>query len=384
MKKIFNLENLILTTIFFLPIYLVKLSIFGISTNLLELMIIAALFLWVSKRDKKIALIIKENKAVFIFAGIIFSGLIVSTLINPNYQVEWGIIKGWFALPFLFAFMAQDIFKEERREALFKAYFCSTIAVAFISLVYFFAGTETYDGRLEAFFNSPNYLVMYLAPGLMIGIFNYKKDKLKNNLFYFLALAIIVLAIYLTKSYAGWLSIFLTILIASLLVYRKKAKIHLIAGAVLFLAIIYFQFQTTKFGDLININERSSVSSRIMIWAAAERILADNWLWGIGPGKFQSKYLEYQKYFPPYLEWAVPHPHNLYLSFWLSGGIMGFLGFLGLVLFWIKNFWRKIDRKKYIGILAILFYILIHGFFDTTYFKNDLAVVFWLAIMSGL
>ena len=27
---------------------------------------------------------------------------------------------------------------------------------------------------------------------------------------------------------------------------------------------------------------------------------------------------EYQKHFPPYLEWAVPQPHNLYLAFWLQ------------------------------------------------------------------
>jgi len=31
-----------------------------------------------------------------------------------------------------------------------------------------------------------------------------------------------------------------------------------------------------------------------------------------------------------------------------------------------------------------MIYILLHGLIDTTYFKNDLAVVFWLAVALGI
>ena len=116
-----------------------------------------------------------------------------------------------------------------------------------------------------------------------------------------------------------------------------------------------------------------------MIWRSAGRLIEDNWLWGIGAGNFQEKYLVYQKYFTPYLEWAVPHPHSLYLSIWLYGGALGLAGFVGLIFFWFRSFWRlqKNPNLRFIG-LGIMFYILLHGIVDTTYFKNDLAVVFWL------
>ncbi len=38
------------------------------------------------------------------------------------------------------------------------------------------------------------------------------------------------------------------------------------------------------------------------------------------------------------------------------------------------------EQITYIS-LAIMLYILLHGLVDTTYFKNDLAVVFWMCFL---
>ena len=156
------------------------------------------------------------------------------------------------------------------------------------------------------------------------------------------------------------------------------------AGLFLIMMVFFFlQRNTDKFDRAINLKERSSVSSRLMIWRSALKIGLDNPIIGIGPGNFQSKYLEYQKYFPPYLEWAVPQPHNLLIAFWLQTGIIGLCGFLALLGVWLKTIagMEKRNQVEYIC-LGIIIYILVHGMADTTYFKNDLAVVFWLTIFS--
>jgi len=135
---------------------------------------------------------------------------------------------------------------------------------------------------------------------------------------------------------------------------------------------------------------RSSLESRITIWHSASRILKDNPIFGIGQGNFQDKYLEYQKYFPPYLEWAVPQPHNLYLAFWLESGILGISGFLLIIIVWIKNITSEIKNQKNsrtllaATLLSIILYILIHGLVDTPYWKNDLSVIFWIIFSLGL
>jgi O-antigen ligase len=119
-----------------------------------------------------------------------------------------------------------------------------------------------------------------------------------------------------------------------------------------------------------------------MIWKTSEKLIQDNYLWGIGPGNFQNKYLEYQKFYPPYLEWAVPHPHNIFLAFWLYSGIIGFAGFLILLGFFFREFFAEQKSALKFMALGIMLVILIHGLFDTTYFKNDLAVFFWLAYLG--
>ena len=113
-----------------------------------------------------------------------------------------------------------------------------------------------------------------------------------------------------------------------------------------------------------------------MIWSAAGEIIKDNHVFGIGPGTFQKTYLSYaEKFDEPYLEWAVPQPHNIFLAFYLQTGLIGFVGFL-LILYWF--FSRKHLRMSPVIANVLMIYILIHGLVDTTYWKNDLSVMFWM------
>jgi O-antigen ligase len=114
-------------------------------------------------------------------------------------------------------------------------------------------------------------------------------------------------------------------------------------------------------------------------------MIKNNPLFGIGPGNFQEKYLEYQEYFPPYLEWAVPQPHNLYLAFWLESGLVGLTGFIWIIFLFFKDNKNAIRENREIGILflEIMIYILVHGMVDTTYWRNDLALVFWAVMVMN-
>ena len=337
---------------------------------------------WLLKKKDKVAFLKKGvgvYKKYIFWVILIFLGLLISTLVNQNYTAGAGIIKGWFLFPIIFSAIA---ITEVKKEKIFLSYFISSFVVASLALGYFFLNLITFDGRLEAFFNSPNYLAMYLAPALIIGVGLYTRNKK----IYGVALAIILVAFYLTFSYAAWASVFIAIII--FLRLNKKIKLKAI-GIVLGVAILLFIFSQAgknKYNDFSHFTERSSLSSRTMVWKAAEKIISDNWFLGIGPGNFQTKYLEYQKYFPPYLEWAVPHPHNIFLSFWLQSGLAGLIGFLGLIYLRIKETSENVFNKNALATLstAILIYILIHGMVDTTYFKNDLAIVFWLFFFMGI
>jgi len=381
MKKVFKAKNLAYLIIFLLPAYLIRFKILGIPINLLECLVVLFFVQIFSDGNaleniKKTALLYRKN---LIAAAIIISGLVISTLINNNFCVGLGIIKGWFVFPILFSLAASSLMeKEEDKRRILSVFYLSAVVVSLIGLMDLILGKVTFDGRLEVFFNSPNYLAMYLVPALIWAAFSFKRKKV----FYAITAGLLIVNLYFTFSYTAWATlgaVFSLFLFFTNNLIKANRKIFLLVLVALTLFFIV-QKGSDKLGNIKNY-ARSSLESRVMIWQASFKMLEDNWVLGIGPGNFQNKYLEYQKYFPPYLEWAVPHPHNLYLAFWLYGGIISLAGLLLLIFVWFRDFMQGNNANKYL-LLAILLGFFIHGIFDTTYFKNDLAIIFWLVYFS--
>jgi O-antigen ligase len=410
MQKLLNLENLIYCVIIFLPAYLVQFSFFGVPTNILEMAILLIFILWLFRKGYR-SMFLEPYKKYTLPLALIFLGLILSVLVNKNYAVGLGIIKGWFIVPVLFVFSISQIIKKENIINIFFALYLSAFFASIIAIFYLMLGNMTYDGRLQAFFNSPNYLAMYLAPALIIlaqvqsAKCKVQSYSLKLKIIFLISGLIILTTFYFTYSYASWIAVALSLIVVTIFknkkVIKNKTTVMLLLMIILLFAV---QANSEKLLNLKNYN-RSSLQSRMMIWRSAEKMLKENFIFGIGPGNFQEKYLKYQKYYPPYLEWAVPHPHNLYLSFWLYSGILGLTGFVWLVGLWFRDaiyphtknliehknkkgncFFgvgvKKSDNTVKFIVLGIMAYILIHGLVDTTYFKNDLAIIFWLNFLA--
>jgi len=516
-----KIEYGIYLIVFFLPVYLVRLNIFGLPSTALELGIYILCAIWLIKNyrvfiysntpsnspykgEKKKEIpykgeekneippligdvrrgiiqqrlsLAKEEKNLIIGILLLFAGAIISTVFSSDLKISAGILKGWFFDPLLFfIILASEIKTLKQKENILKALFFSGATVASISLLYlifFDLNGLSYDGRLHGFYLSPNYLSMYISPALIIGIwlfflslrgdhdershscgrsaasgqsqiFQHKHGiaaptlrlglAMTNKYLFFLLMFIMSLAIYFTYSYAAWLAIFFTItgLFYFMAKFEKKLSFHWkLSFLSIFLVLIVLFFNqngTSKFENLKNLSYHSSYNSRLMIWRSAWAIGRDNWLIGIGPGNFQKYYLDYQtRFIEPYLEWAAPEPHNIFLAFWLETGILGLLGFIIILIWFFKKCLSlshlslrgdlvsgqsdevmpaadppkadnllprfeiaahpsvarndRNDRENYLLIVvlfSIMIYTIIHGLFDTTYWKNDLAVIFWL------
>jgi O-antigen ligase len=390
--KIIKSENFIYLSIIASPLYLLRFEFFGIPTNLLEIIILITFLVWLLEKN-----CFKFNYTKILFLIILlFLGLISSAILKENHTTSFGIIKGWFVFPILFGFIVYNKINslKKSKNILFSMFLSSFIVSLFSLIFYYYPTSLTFDNRLRFFYPSPNYLAMFLAPGILVSF--YVIPFFKNAFWGYFMLAIMILSFYLTFSYAAWFSVFLSSLLSILFIKnifqnRKKFRLIFLSIFLILILFIFLQADTSKFQDLINLEERSSLSSRIIIWKSSFKILSDNYLLGIGAGNFQEKYLDYQQYFPPYLEWAVPQPHNLYIAFWLQSGLIGFLAFVGMIYFWIKiilfNILKaKNDSKKRLAItlLVTMSYILIHGLVDTTYWKNDLSLFFWIIFFLAL
>jgi len=373
---------------------------------LIEILIIILFLFWIFCRNTKYKI---QNTKYKMPVALIFFGLLSSVLTNKNYYIGLGVVKGWFVLPIIFALILYDNLKKNEKILSWSlwAIFSGGALVAIEGMRYWLFSLVTYDGRLRIFFDSPNQLAMYLAPVFLIGVlmsnleelsrFYRDKEKIepwKRSAVIF-SLVLILFNLYLTKSYGAWLSLGLTVTAILWLKYRKKwQKKYIVASIILIIFIVaagFFKVESIK-----KLGDRSSLASRFMIWKSAGLMIQKNPIFGIGPGNFQNKYLEYQKYFPPYLEWAVPQPHNLYLAFWLESGLIGLIGFFWLVwLFFRDNKKARQGRDSPEAVrennlatgflcLAIILYFLIHGLIDTTYWRNDMAIVFWAVIAANV
>lgn len=393
MKKIMSLNNFFLLVIFCLPLYLIRVDFLGLPTNVFELMAILAILFWgIENRKTIFDDFFCLPKLLILSFGFTLVGILLSILCNDSYLVGLGILKSWFIIPILFSFALYTRLKQEVfLEKVYSSLYLSVALVGLVALVYKILGIVTYDGRLQAFYSSPNFLAMYLVPGFFFGMYflvkpssQYKKRfSLLINLFF---LAIILISLGFTYSYGAWIFAIISILITFLFfIPNKKLFVAATIFAILFSIFIY-QTNTQKYLGLFS--ERSSFVSRITIWKSSFLMIRENIFLGIGPGNFQNKYLALQKHFPPYLEWAVPQPHNIFLAFWLQAGILGLFGFLLLLFFVFRTLIRIMKNKKNIFLAMPLFvfflYTVLHGFVDTPYWKNDLSFLFWICVFLSL
>ena len=415
-----NIRYGVYAAIFLMPSYLLRFSIFGIPTTVLEIMIYILFLIWaldgvrsLERKDfslNKINFYRLKPELQILNIGIIllFLGIITSTFNSFDLRTSLGIFKGWFVDPFLFFVVFINIIKKEEHIAsTLKSWIASGVVVSLVGIFYLLNNNLTFDGRLKAFFLSPNYLAMYLSPVFLIlivllldifgarasvrnyskrltSIFRLKPSLKLLNIKYPIFLIIILIPLYFTYSYGAFLGIFVATIYLLIIGLKPLLRISNIKYPI-FLIIISISFifiTAVKFSQITNLDDRSSFHSRLMIWNTSVEIIKDNPLFGIGPGTFQDVYLSYsEKFDKPYLEWAVPQPHNIFLAFYLQTGMIGFVGFI-LILFWFFNGCKNeaLPRLYWQIINVLMIYILVHGLVDTTYWKNDLALMFWLIV----
>src|SRR4030042_2389840 len=339
----------ILIILFVLPAYLIKLRFDWVSFNILELLISFLFLVWLFQKDTKYEI---RNTKYTLPILLIFIGLALSTLANKNYYSGLGAIKGWFLFPIIFAIIFYDQLKKD--DGLLKkslaALFFSGFAISLFGVIYKFLGILTFDGRLKIFWDSPNQLAMFLAVPLLIGvILNIPRLSLGMGI----GLMSIAINLYLTKSFGAWLAIAVSLSIYFWLKYSKIWQKKYIAVFLIIFLIFIGWAGFDKFENIKNLGDRSSLASRTIIWESAVLMIQNNPLFGIGPGNFQNKYLEYQKYFPPYLEWSVPQPHNLFMTFWLESGLVGLIGFIWILFFFFRDHKRATRTSRNPGVLFL-------------------------------
>ena len=176
---------------------------------------------------------------------------------------------------------------------------------------------------------------------------------------------------------------------AAIFVYAIVAadkKIRLvIAGFVIVAASIIYALPNLRYRFITPFYGETSANSRIILWKAGWNSVKNSPITGLGLTGFSH---QYRSLVPdPNLD-THNYPHNIFLDVWVETGLLGLLSFTAIVIIYIYQGLRAATLKNTdtskvsikLPVALFLVALITQGLIDNPYFKNDLALVFWLVL----
>ena len=182
------------------------------------------------------------------------------------------------------------------------------------------------------------------------------------------------IAILFTKSSGAWIALTVGALSFIFLIGYRKIVIFFVLLGVMVAMIMPNIRQEILFQDQAGKN-------RLTLWNYSINFLESspkNFVLGTGVGQFFRK-VQKPYYNVKEMERLI-YPHNIFLNFWTETGLLGAVSFIGIIgyLFYLANKIKLQDKILGVGLIACLVVIIVHGLVDVPYFKNDLAMLFWV------
>lgn len=364
-----------------LPVYLVKQSVLGIPVTALEVLILgatvgAALGGWLKWRVGALGRLALPTLALVVL-------WVVSATLSDDARAGFGAIKAWLVEPILLAALVVYASRSDRARWIMVGGLLAGAAVLSlygIAEKLFGFGLPP-DGRLNSVFVPANYHAMLTAPVLALCLPLLRRIGGSVRWLVALAAAVVGIALLLTQSYGGFLSVSVAVLVWLSTLPVPQRRVGFILVALVALAVVASLGRTEKFHLLGKFGERSPSSVRVQIWRTSTELIRQHPLLGVGPNAFEAPYREAvpKLYWPP-LEWLVAQPHSLYFALLTETGVLGFAAFVWLLVGWWRAALTPIRslaaRPWALAALLSLLAILVHGFVDTPLFKNDLSALF--------
>lgn len=357
---------LVESVILLLPTYLLRFHVGGIGFNVLDVVIAVAFMLYVIGFRRLRLGYWKYSMAAFLIIAVI--GFVVS----PDRLAALGLLKSYIIAPMLVGTMVLTIRPQLSRVV---GTFAIVIAyVVLIALVQYLTGfgipapwnIRGEEFRLTSIFEYPNAVGLFVAPVIAL-IFAYCIHARRREWWLVGTVAFGAVALVLSRSDGGLLA-FAAALMFTMLYTRHRWWAISFTIAVSIGALFYPPSQAVLFF------QDTSGEVRLALWQGTINLLQHHPFVGAGLAGFPDLYAQYK--LARHSELLL-YPHNLFLDFWVELGILG-LVWLIIHCVWFFVTLQKKRSPETIVLMSAMVAIVTYGLVDVVYFKNDLAVVFWL------
>jgi O-antigen ligase len=253
-------------------------------------------------------------------------------------------------------------------------------------------GNSEEPKRAVAFFLHPNFYALFITPLLAFlvpvvsrqwlvvstktesdGLVN-RQSLIVNRWLSAAAWLLGAIGLLLSLSRGGWLGLAAAVGVYLLIAGNRKLIKSALIGVIV-IVIVIISVPNFRYRLLLPFRGEKSSVARFSLWDTGWKMVKDDPVSGKGLLGFSNNWYTYNT--DPGLQ-HYPAPHNIALNFWVDTGLLGLSSFFALLVLAI---WRGI-KNKYdavrLGLALACIAIIIHGLIDIPYFKNDLALLFWM------
>lgn len=375
--------------ILLLPTYLIRLKLGPLPTTVLEILFASLFISWLFRHARRdlpnVKMFFVKHFWFGIFFSLFFIASIIGIFISDMWWYSFGQWRAYFFQPMLLFLMVTASSRRLSADDYERALSWTSLSVSLFAVAQrlFSFGLDN-NGRSVSFFTSPNAVGLYLAPlTVLVAVNLYKKSQTSKNIVVlakfkeFWLLLFSAVAIIFTGSLGTVLGLFVAIIIGLFVVGKKRAS-----GAAIIALIV--SIMISAFVSPLALQKSQSLSNRFTLWKLTSEYLLEspkNFVFGTGIRQFFRK-IQKPHFNQEELERLI-YPHNIFLNFWTETGLVGLIAFVGIFSQLIIVVYRQYQTKKTMVVAisaGILSVILIHGLIDVPYFKNDLAMMFWLLV----
>ncbi|USN53330.1 MAG: O-antigen ligase family protein [Candidatus Nomurabacteria bacterium] len=387
----------------FLPSYLIRFSLVGVPTTLLEFFLVILFIAWGWEMLRRERSIWKVYRAIRKGLPGNFFGLALFWIIAGLLATFWsadsiaglGLWRAYILEPVLFAIVFYFTLGQEPGLKLWSIRVLG-IGVILIGLVSIFQlatlipsplpWSQEIPPRFSSVFDFPNAVGLLVAPivALYFGLLAQLGSLARHERYFRWAVLFFgLIAITLAVSEGALLGIAMALVLWALLSKQRKKWV---AVGLILLALIFAIPQTRDYAISRLTFSDTSDDVRLRLWQGTWDMLRANPITGAGMAGFPALYDVYRD--AAHVE-LLQYPHNVVLNFWSEMGALGLLLFLLLILRYYRNVitaYRVAQGQEKAFALALLLAmtaLLGHGLVDVPYFKNDLAILFWTLLVFG-
>lgn len=374
---------------FLLPIYQVRFRFGQFPTTALEIIVAILVVIWLIR-------ILSDGtwRAVRFPYGKYVSSVTIAGLVSvaasPDSWAGLGLFRAYILEPVLVYFVTVNTCRtlKDIRFILF-GLGTSVLVIGLVSILQWLGlvpGVLPYiteaPRRATGVFGFPTAVGKLFAPTLsFFGAWLLADAREKRAQFWLVGVVVFGLLGVLTSVSRGALMAAVVSLFCVALLTRWRRTALMVGIVWLCILVLLPTFRDS----VMSVVRGSDVSSdvHLVLWKGTVRLLADRPVFGTGLAGFPLLYGEYKE--AAHTEF-FPNPDNLFLTLWAELGLLGLVAFFWLCVRLMRDgihVFRESDATRRflgLGVFAVLVSILAHGIVDTPYFKNDLAMQFWLFV----